>query len=384
MQTEPMKDVTPPLTEISEYTETAAALADLRTRHAGVIFDVTVPKEMRLAREARAELRGLRTSLERKRVEIKAPALDRCRLIDAEAKRITAELVMLEEPIDVQIKLEETRAETERLAKLEAERLRVEAIQQRIDDIRNLAATLVGKPAIIIQGKLATLREAVPAEDEFAEHYVIACDAHAACCARIEQLLIAQREAEDESARIAAERAELARLREDNERMQREAAERAEHERMEREDRERVAQDERDQAEREARKVEQAERDRVAAIAHGEAMRHAAEERQRLADERAEQEIQLQAERESQAQAQHALAAQAEQLRKEKAEAVRQAEAARRAGLGLREAAAAVIDYRKTGAGSSPMLWQLIDDLAVALANDVAPVKPARGKKARA
>ena len=37
------------LTPIAEYTETAAALADLHERHAGVVYDVTVPKEMKAA-----------------------------------------------------------------------------------------------------------------------------------------------------------------------------------------------------------------------------------------------------------------------------------------------------------------------------------------------
>ena len=52
------------LTPIAEYTETAAALADLRQRHAGVVYDVTVPKQMKLAKEARAELRAMRAQVE--------------------------------------------------------------------------------------------------------------------------------------------------------------------------------------------------------------------------------------------------------------------------------------------------------------------------------
>jgi hypothetical protein len=53
---------------------------------------------MQDAIKARAELRTYRVELEKKRVEIKAPVLDRGRLIDAEAHRITVELLALEEP----------------------------------------------------------------------------------------------------------------------------------------------------------------------------------------------------------------------------------------------------------------------------------------------
>lgn len=56
----------------------------------------------------------LRTSLEAKRKELKAPALERSRLIDSEAKRIESEIRSLEDPIDALITAEEQRRERER------------------------------------------------------------------------------------------------------------------------------------------------------------------------------------------------------------------------------------------------------------------------------
>lgn len=369
------------LTEIAEYTETAAALADLRQRHAGVVFDVTVSKEMKLAKEARAEIRGLRTGLEKKRVEIKAPALERCRLVDAEAKRITAELLALEEPIDVQIKAEEARAEAERLEKMEAERLRVEAIQQKIQAIRDVPGALVGKPAVIIAGKLARLRETVLDEDELGADYVTATDALTAAVARVSDLLAAQQGHEAEQKRIEQERAELERMRTENARLQREAEERAEADRREQD---RLAQVERDRlaAEEQVRRdAEQAERDRLAAIERGKAMEAAAAERDRLAAERAEQEAALDAERERQAAEQHKLDEQAAKLKREQQAAKAEAERVRLAGLGLREAVEAVITYF----GAKPDVPQCVLDLQAALVNDIrannAEVKPARAKR---
>ena len=90
-------------TEIAEYSVTTAALAELRQRFGNVAFDLTTTKGDKEARAARLELVRLRTSLEAKRKELKAPALERSRLIDAEAKRITAAIDELEAPIDEQI-----------------------------------------------------------------------------------------------------------------------------------------------------------------------------------------------------------------------------------------------------------------------------------------
>ena len=89
-------------TAIAEYSKTEAALADLSKRFKDAVYDVTKPEGLMEAKKGRAEIRGIRVALENKRVEIKEPALARCQLIDAEARRITRELSALEDPIDAQ------------------------------------------------------------------------------------------------------------------------------------------------------------------------------------------------------------------------------------------------------------------------------------------
>ena len=354
-------------TQIAEYSETASALAMLRENYAGVIYDVTQSKEMKAAKDARAELRGLRTSLEKKRVEIKAPALDRCRLIDSEAKRITAELVALEEPIDVQIKVEEARAEVEKLAKLQAEQERQDKIAAAIDAIRNVPASLTGKPSVIIAGQLANLEAMNLDEDEFSEHFRTASDALELAISRVRQMHADQVAHEAEQKQIVAERAELERVRAENAKLQQEAAQHAADERAKAE---RLAQVERDRVAEEQRKAE--------AIERGKQQAAAAAERDRLAAERKEQEAALQAERERQAAEQAKLDEQAAKLKREQQAAAKKAEADRLASLGLREAAQAVVDYCAKGITVSPMLYQLVQDLGAALANEA---KPARAKK---
>lgn len=103
-------------TAIQEYTATEAALATLAERYKGVVFDVTKVEDMLAAKDARREIRNYRVALEKMRVTLKADVLERGRQIDGEAKRITAALESLENPIDEQIKKEEQRKEDIRLA----------------------------------------------------------------------------------------------------------------------------------------------------------------------------------------------------------------------------------------------------------------------------
>lgn len=119
-------------TSIQEYSATEAALAILADKYRNALFDVTDPKGMADAKRSRAELRGYRVALEKTRVEIKAPALKRTQEIDSEARRITAALSALEDPIDAQIKTEENKKEIERLAKEKSEADRIEAEQRAI------------------------------------------------------------------------------------------------------------------------------------------------------------------------------------------------------------------------------------------------------------
>ncbi len=143
------------LTKIPEYSATAVALADLRSRMANVVHDVATTKGMAAAKKDVSELRGLWVALEAERVRIKAPALERSRLIDAEAKTLEAELKGLADPIKAQIEAEENRKERE---KAERERLEAEAVaalNARFEAIRALPLVANGKTLDFIDAKIA-------------------------------------------------------------------------------------------------------------------------------------------------------------------------------------------------------------------------------------
>lgn len=195
--------------QIQEYNQTAAALAILYEKYSGQLFEVTTTKGMNAAKEARAEVKGYRVALEKLRVELKAPALERTRLIDAEAKRITKELLEIEEPIDQQIKAEEKRKEEEKAAKARAEAARLASIAAKISAIRNRVSAVAHQPATVIKAELDKALALELSADEFQEFMPDATDALAETRKDLEAALNARLLHEAEAARIAAAQQEL-------------------------------------------------------------------------------------------------------------------------------------------------------------------------------
>jgi colicin import membrane protein len=260
-------------TQIAEYSETEAGLADLRQKFKGVVFDVATRTGMVDAIKARAELRTTRVALEKKRVELKAPALERSRLIDAEAKRITAEILALEDPIDAAIKAEEGRKERERQEREAAEAARKQAIQQRIEAISNTPGGYVGKESGAVAAALADMRSLVIDEATYAEFAVSAGEAKGRAIAALEQLYAGAVALEQQRAEIAREQA-AARDRAQREQQEREARERQEAA-------EKAERDAAEKARRDALEAEEkAAKERIAAAELAAAQRREAEERE--------------------------------------------------------------------------------------------------------
>jgi len=224
----------PAPTNISEYNQTAAAISVLRQKYVGFSFEISTTAGMEAARKARAEIRGYRVALEKQRVELKAPCLERARLIDSEAKRITAELLAIEEPIEKQIKDEEKRKEEEKAAKARLEMARIKAIHEKMHALRNLAFEVSSQSSAAIQEALdrALVMELDP--DDYQELMDEAKEALDFGCRNLrlalenrlaDEALQRKRQAEKEAeeARLRAEWEELERMREIEEARQAEA-----------------------------------------------------------------------------------------------------------------------------------------------------------------
>jgi hypothetical protein len=211
-------------TGIQEYSPTTAALAKLKAELAGKKYDVSTTAGMNVAKVDRRELVSLRTSLESKRKEIKAPALAHCKLIDDEAKRITAELVALEQPIDILIKEEEARKEEIRLEKERQAAAAQKILDDKIIEIGKLPLRCIGQDSHEITVFMAAL-EAREIGGEFVGDTRTRAElAKSEAVAEIRVYLAQVKENEEKAAILKAEQeAEAARL--EAERVEREAAE---------------------------------------------------------------------------------------------------------------------------------------------------------------
>lgn len=283
-----------PLCPVEEYRPTDAALAELAECYRGVIFDVKTTGGMAEARNARATLRDYRVDLEATRKRIKAPALERCRMIDAEAGRIESALRELEEPIAAQIAGEEQRRQREREERALTEANRVRAIQDRIaafgDAVARAATMRTAAEVAAVADSLAAV-ELAP--DEFQEYLAPATDARANCLERVKAIHAAAVDREAREAELAAERA----------RLEREAAALAEQR-----ERQEAAQRKADADAKAARDLELAEQRR----------KEAAERAEREAAERVEREARQAAEREEAARVRQAQEAEAARLSAER------------------------------------------------------------------
>lgn len=236
-------------TAIAEYTTTAAELARLEFRMKDVAYDLTTVKGMEVAKKDRAELRTLRTSLDRKRLELNEEDQARIKARNDEAKRLTKRISALEDPIDEQIKAEEARKETEKIERQRREAARVQALRTRIETMSGVAVRAVGKSSEYVREKIALV--SAMTTDDFEEMTPVAVNTKADTLEKLNELLVAAEAHEKAIADLAEANARAAAQQAEAERLQREAdARRLADERRQREEIE--AQEEQQRAQRAA------------------------------------------------------------------------------------------------------------------------------------
>lgn len=241
-------------TTLQEFSKVDAGLAVLRDAYQGVVYQVQTKEGMEAAKHARRALREPRFKVETLRKEAKRPLLDLGKRLDAEAKRIEAAIMELEQPIVEQINHEEERVIREAAEKLAAETRRVERLEARLDTIRLMPYDANGLDSKTVQAVLDEAK-ALPIGDDWEEFKEKAAAAKIATVAALEGVLAKAQAAEAEAARIVAERAELERLRAEQ------AAREAEARKAQEAENARIALEQK--AEREKLAAEKAELDRI-------------------------------------------------------------------------------------------------------------------------
>lgn len=201
-------------TAVVRLSRTEAGLAALRADLEGRTYELTTVRGNDAARADRQRCVALRASTEKLRKTLKAPALEFGRLIDAEAKRITEAVEALEAPIDAAIKADEKRRADEKLARERAEALRLESLRATVDGLLSRwveRCQVEGITAARITGGLVNC-EALECPAELADVAAYWTMRHAVTLTAMRQRRDECARAE-ESARLAAERAELERQR---------------------------------------------------------------------------------------------------------------------------------------------------------------------------
>lgn len=162
--------------EVTEYSTTNAALAELKLKYA-VVPDANTDEGYSFIKAGIKELTGLRTSLEAARKREKEPYLQAGRIIDAEAKRITEELAKLEDPMKAAKKEVDDRVERERQE-------RIARLQAKVDAIKAMPAQVRGKSS----AEIADMLDRVGEIDAIHDYYDLTKEAVAARQAALDEL----------------------------------------------------------------------------------------------------------------------------------------------------------------------------------------------------
>lgn len=279
------------------------AIASVRN----IDYDITTAKGLDVATKARRLMIDIRVDADKERKARKAPITQIGKLLESHFDEVEARILPLETLFDADIKAEEKRKEELKAA----EAARQEEIRKRLVAIRELPLQAVGKSAI----EIAAMAEALAADEpdeSFGQLLDAATVAHAETTAKLASLHAAAVAGEAEAARIAAERAELAALREAAAERQRQAdAEAARVAAEQKAEADRLAALAAEQEAAALREREQAAA-KLKAEADAQAGRNRAEQaqiaraRQELLDLQAAADARLAAERQAAADAQHA------------------------------------------------------------------------------
>lgn len=214
------------------FSLTDAEIEEIRAKYSKL--DATTPKGYEEVRQAIGVVRGTRVAVEKRRVELKADALEYGREVDSKAKRLTALIESIEQPLlakkqavddeKARIKAAE---EAARLAALEAKLAEERAAEEaRLKGIRDAEAARLAVERAQLDAERAALAEERRRIDE--ANAAARADEEARQAAVREQER-QQREAED--LRLKAEREALDRERREFA-AKREAADRAEADRL--------------------------------------------------------------------------------------------------------------------------------------------------------
>lgn len=192
-----------------EYNVTEEGLIQLRKECTGL--KASDKESYKVVTQALSSVRNLRTGVEKLRVEYKADALEYGRRIDAEAKRVTALLVEIENPLKTEKDAWDNELARIKLEKEKLERERINSIIDRIERIKNAPLKHQGKNSNELSEIIGSFETNYINMDQFdyAEFAAQANGAKASTSTRLKEMRDLAQKQEIEAIRLAAERKQL-------------------------------------------------------------------------------------------------------------------------------------------------------------------------------
>ncbi|WPH64065.1 DUF1351 domain-containing protein [Vibrio phage vB_VpP_1] len=193
---------------VPEYTPFETKLTEFKDKYESIVVDVSTTKGMEAAKASRKELRDSYLNLKDLKAKIKAPVLERGRLIDSEYNRIDAELKKLFAKFDQPIKDEEAKKKAAKEKKEREKREALLALQNEIANIQSVSSSLIGSSSEAIEQSLAELRALDIDSDKFGDLAVDAIKAKQTSISQLETMIQQAKHAkamEAENKRIRAE-----------------------------------------------------------------------------------------------------------------------------------------------------------------------------------
>ena len=198
---------------VIEYNPTNASIAVLAEKYKD-LPDIKTKGGYEAAKVCIREITTLRTGVEKKRKELKADSMAYGKKVDEEAKRITANLKAIEQPVRDLKEEHDNRIETEKQAAIDTENARVEGIREAIDSYKKH----IGWSQDYDAKKLSEVINIIKAEDLdevfFEEFYVDALRERNSVIMTLESNLKTLVDQEAEKLQIESDRKELDELRE--------------------------------------------------------------------------------------------------------------------------------------------------------------------------
>ena len=155
------------------------------------------------------EITRVRTNIEKVRKDLKADALEWGRKVDAEAKRLTAQVEDIEAPWKaLKQSADEKQAREEEEAR-QAEQKRVEAIEAKVLQLKLAGEGLLNANSGAIKARLDKVRAVVVTEDDYEEFYDAAVHWHQQAMETLTTAPAAKVEQETLKAQMDAQQAEL-------------------------------------------------------------------------------------------------------------------------------------------------------------------------------